>query len=101
MSTQTANSIASRLNSGALPVKIGSPISQETVGPTLGSVSLQKSLWAGIFGLLAVVIFIASLTSSGINVCTDPFPKDLFPKINALLLSCNAPATISDADADP
>ena len=34
--TQTANSIASRLNSGALPVKIGAPISQETVGPTLG-----------------------------------------------------------------
>jgi protein-export membrane protein SecD len=57
MSTQTANSIASRLNSGALPVKIGSPISQETVGPTLGVVSLQKSLWAAIYGLLAVVIF--------------------------------------------
>ncbi|MCX6717991.1 MAG: protein translocase subunit SecD [Candidatus Staskawiczbacteria bacterium] len=57
MSTQTANSIASRLNSGALPVKIGSPISQETVGPTLGSVSLQKSLWAAIYGLIAVVIF--------------------------------------------
>ena len=48
MSDQTANSIASRLNSGALPVKIGAPISQETVGPTLGSVSLQKSLVAGI-----------------------------------------------------
>jgi preprotein translocase subunit SecD len=57
MSSQTATSIASRLNSGALPVKIGAPISQETVGPTLGSVSLQKSLVAGIYGLLAVVIF--------------------------------------------
>lgn len=57
MSNQTANSIASRLNSGALPVKIGSPISQETVGPTLGSVSLQKSFAAGLYGLLAVVIF--------------------------------------------
>ena len=57
ISTQTANTIASRLNSGALPVKIGSPISQETVGPTLGSVSLQKSLWAGIIGLVAVVVF--------------------------------------------
>jgi protein-export membrane protein SecD len=57
MSDQTATSIASRLNSGALPVKIGSPISQETVGPTLGSVSLQKSLLAGIYGLIAVVIF--------------------------------------------
>ena len=57
MSAQTANDIARRLNSGALPVKIGDPISQETVGPTLGSVSLQKSLWAGVFGLLAVVVF--------------------------------------------
>ena len=57
MSNATATSIASRLNSGALPVKIGSPISQETVGPTLGSVSLQKSLVAALYGLLAVVIF--------------------------------------------
>ena len=57
MSDQTANTIASRLNSGALPVKIGAPISQETVGPTLGSVSLQQSLMAAIYGLLAVVIF--------------------------------------------
>ncbi len=57
MTNQVANSIASRLNSGALPVKIGAPISQETIGPTLGSVSLQKSLIAGLYGLLAVVIF--------------------------------------------
>ena len=57
MSTQKANEIARRLNSGALPVKIGSPISQETVGPTLGYVSLQKSLIAGIYGLLAVIVF--------------------------------------------
>lgn len=57
MSNQTANSIASRLNSGALPVKIGAPISQETVGPTLGSISLQKSLLAGIYGLLAIAVF--------------------------------------------
>ena len=57
MSTEKANEIARRLNSGALPVKIGSPISQETVGPTLGYVSLQKSLIAGIYGLLAVIVF--------------------------------------------
>ncbi len=57
MSAKTANDIVRRLNSGALPVKIGNPISQETVGPTLGSVSLQKSLMAGIYGLIAVVLF--------------------------------------------
>ena len=57
MSIKTANDIARRLNSGALPVKIGSPISQETVGPTLGAVSLEKSLLAGVYGFLAVVVF--------------------------------------------
>jgi protein-export membrane protein SecD len=57
MDIKKANDIARRLNSGALPVKIGQPISQQTVGPTLGEVSLQKSLWAGVYGLLAVIVF--------------------------------------------
>jgi len=57
MSTQRANEIVRRLNSGALPVKIGEPISQMIVGPTLGAKSLQKSLWAGLLGFLAVIIF--------------------------------------------
>jgi len=57
MPVKKANDIVRRLNSGALPVKIGNPISQETVGPTLGTVSLQKSLWAGIYGLAAVILF--------------------------------------------
>ncbi len=57
LNIKTANDIVRRLNSGALPVKIGSPISQEAIGPTLGAVSLQKSLWAGIYGLLAVILF--------------------------------------------
>ena len=57
MNVQTANDIARRLNSGALPVKIGDPISQETVGPTLGAVSLKKSLSAGLYGLLTIVVF--------------------------------------------
>ena len=55
---KVANDIARRLNSGALPVKIGAPISQQTVGPTLGEESLQKSLHAGIYGMLAVILFI-------------------------------------------
>ena len=57
MSIKTANDIVRRLNSGALPVKIGNPISQETIGPTLGAVSLKKSLWAGIYGIIAVILF--------------------------------------------
>jgi len=57
MDLAKAKQIAQRLNSGALPVKIGEPISQETVGPILGKVSLEKSLFAGVIGFLAVIIF--------------------------------------------
>jgi protein-export membrane protein SecD len=45
------------LNTGALPVPI-SLISQQTVGPTLGAISLEKSLKAGIMGLIAVILFL-------------------------------------------
>lgn len=58
MDMKKAQKIAQRLNSGALPVKIGEPISQKIVGPTLGKISLEKSLWAGTLGLLAIIIFL-------------------------------------------
>ncbi len=57
MDMEKAREIRGRLRSGALPVRIGEPISQRTVGPTLGRISLQESLNAGLFGLGAVVIF--------------------------------------------
>jgi len=44
------------LNAGALPVPI-TLISQESVGPTLGKVSLNQSLKAGLLGFLAVILF--------------------------------------------
>jgi len=44
------------LNAGALPVPINL-ISQQSVGPTLGAMSLEKSLRAGIIGFIAIVIF--------------------------------------------
>ncbi len=58
MNTNRANEITRRLNSGALPVKIGEPISRKTIGPILGAVSLQESLWAGTLGFLAILAFI-------------------------------------------
>jgi len=57
MDVEKAKEIVRRLNSGALPVKIGEPISQKIVGPTLGTTSVEKSLWAGMFGFLAIVLF--------------------------------------------
>lgn len=53
---EEAKELVRNLNAGALPVPI-ELISQNTIGPTLGKVSMQKSLRAGIFGLLAVVLF--------------------------------------------
>lgn len=51
-----AKALARNLNAGALPVPI-TLISQQTVGPILGAVSLQKSLQAGLLGLIAVILF--------------------------------------------
>lgn len=53
---QEAKELATRLNAGALPVPI-SLISQQTIGASLGQESLQKSLKAGLYGLLLVALF--------------------------------------------
>lgn len=55
-SIQEAKDLANSLNAGALPVPI-TLVSQQTVGPSLGQDSLQKSLRAGLYGLLAVAVF--------------------------------------------
>lgn len=53
---QEAKLLATRLNSGALPVPI-SLISQQTIGASLGAESLTKSLKAGVYGLVLVALF--------------------------------------------
>lgn len=53
---EEARDLARNLNAGALPVPI-TLISQQMVGPTLGAISLEQSLKAGILGFLAVIIF--------------------------------------------
>ncbi|PIP17970.1 MAG: protein translocase subunit SecD [Parcubacteria group bacterium CG23_combo_of_CG06-09_8_20_14_all_35_9] len=51
-----AKLLAQRLNAGALPVPI-KLISQQTVGASLGKESVEKSLAAGVIGLIAVLLF--------------------------------------------
>lgn len=53
---QETQNLVRNLNAGALPVPI-KLLSQETIGPTLGQDSLQKSLRAGLIGLALVVVF--------------------------------------------
>jgi preprotein translocase subunit SecD len=55
-SVAEANTLAERLNAGALPVPI-TLVSQQTVGATLGKVSVANSLQAGLWGVLLVVLF--------------------------------------------
>lgn len=56
----SAKQLARRLQAGALPVPI-QLIAQQTVGPTLGADSLQRSLHAGILGFVLVAIFMILL----------------------------------------
>lgn len=53
---QEARELAQRLNAGALPVPIAL-ISQQTVGPSLGAVSLAASLKAGLIALVVIALF--------------------------------------------
>jgi len=53
---EEARELARNLNAGALPVPI-TLISQQWVGPILGKISLEQSLRAGLFGFLAIIIF--------------------------------------------
>jgi len=52
-----AKILAQRLNAGALPIPI-ELINQQTVGASLGAVSVEKSLKAGIIGVILVALFI-------------------------------------------
>lgn len=55
-SIEEAKLLARRLNAGALPVPIAL-ISQQTVGATLGQISLEQSLKAALIGFLLVALF--------------------------------------------
>lgn len=52
-----AKVLVGRLNSGALPVPI-QIIAQETIGASLGNEALAKGVRAGVFGILAVILFL-------------------------------------------
>ena len=55
-SIEQAKQLSIELNAGALPVPI-TLVEQRSIGATLGSESVQKSLMAGIVGLILVAIF--------------------------------------------
>ncbi|MDO8657528.1 MAG: protein translocase subunit SecD [Candidatus Levybacteria bacterium] len=58
--TDQAKALTIQLNAGALPVPL-SVLGQHAIGPTLGISSLQKSLFAGLLGLIIIVVFMTVL----------------------------------------
>ncbi len=54
--TEEAKNLAIQLNAGALPVPI-KIIEQRSIGPTLGQESVDKSLVAGLIGIIIVMLF--------------------------------------------
>lgn len=51
-----AKELARNLSAGALPAPI-KLISQQTIGPSLGKISIEKSIKAGLMGFLLVILF--------------------------------------------
>lgn len=64
-----ANRLSIALNAGALPAPL-ELVAQSTIGPSLGKASLEKSLFAGIVGLISVVAFMIILyRKEGVLAC--------------------------------
>ncbi len=57
---ETANQLSTQLNAGALPVPL-KILSSSVIEPTLGTASLEKSLFAGIIGFIIIVVFMCVL----------------------------------------
>lgn len=55
-STEEAKNLAIQINAGALPLEV-SLVEQKTVGATLGQESIKRSIYAGLIGLLMVLLF--------------------------------------------
>jgi protein-export membrane protein SecD len=55
---KAAKTLVQRLNQGALPVPLGDPIVQKKIGPTLGEISLNRSVQAGIYSIVGIIIFL-------------------------------------------
>jgi preprotein translocase subunit SecD len=58
--TDQAKTLSIELQAGALPIPL-SILAQQSIGATLGQSSLQKSLFAGMLGLLIIVLFMIVL----------------------------------------
>jgi len=59
-SLDEAKQLVQRLNAGALPIPINL-VHQQTIGASLGQESLEKSLIAGVIGLLLIMLFIITV----------------------------------------
>lgn len=57
---EEARQLAIQLNAGALPVPV-EVVEQQNIGPTLGQQTVQKSIQAGLLGLVLVALFMIAI----------------------------------------
>ena len=89
-----------------LRLALGLDLALELIGQILDQIDLGRDPLgldraAGGSEVRAVVSFRAPKVPIGITVCTEPLPNEREPRSVARLWSCNAPATISEAEAEP
>lgn len=56
---EEARTLSQRLTAGALPVPV-ELIGQQTIGPSLGRLSIEQSIVAGVLGILAVMVWMTT-----------------------------------------
>jgi preprotein translocase subunit SecD len=59
-SVEEARELSIQINAGSLPLEINL-VEERTVGPTLGAESVEKSIKAGIVGIIAIMVFMIAM----------------------------------------
>lgn len=91
-----ANSLANSLKYGALPVKFSDDPSTQVIGPSLAGNQLSTGIWAGIVGLLIVMIYcLVYYRGLGIVVIASLVVAGLITYAVVLLLAKSAGFTLT------
>jgi len=91
--TESANELAILLRAGALPAPL-KVIEERTVGPDLGADSIAAGKWAGIIGLVAVMVFMAFYYGPIFGLAADVALAVNLVLITALLSMLQATLTL-------
>ncbi len=92
-SVESANELAILLRAGALPAPL-TVVEERTVGPDLGADSIEAGKWAGVIGLIAVIVFMALYYGPVFGIAADVALIVNLVLITALLSMLQATLTL-------